>query len=209
MTTPRTSVLSRRTAAAGLMATLFTIASSLTTDAVASAATGEVVRCTGFSNDKILETSSRWARARYQICVSASDSRIRPYIQLQFDAPTGCTLSVGFPPSASGSCSKRAILKHPQVYVTDLSIPVRITIGKKSWLRRCHDTNMGWTGLPRYSRYCAPLNFPRVAGKAYKVEVPGLTIDIKDDGKGPVPLTPGGIVFTPQSAKDLILLDPV
>ena len=73
-------------------------------------------------------------RARYRFCLkeSGDGATVQPIVQVQFDWPPACSLSVGFPPSASVGCPLSTLDKQNlvifQAYTNVDNMPVTFQI---------------------------------------------------------------------------------
>jgi len=176
--------------------------------------------CTDYSQGALWQTSTNWARVRYQPCLqeSSDGSTVTPIIHVQFDWPVkdSCSLSVGFPPSASLDCPLTVLAKpiHEitfQAYTSynsqpvDFEIPLEITgpdgLAYSSW---CYyspqdtSTNTSTYGVlqngVRTTLTCNGPTYTRVIG-TYTVGSLGPRGDVKDDGADARILTAGQMQF--------------
>jgi hypothetical protein len=179
------------------------------------------LNCVDYSEGKIWQTSNNFARVRYRFCLSESSdaSTVRPIVQVQFDWPVaqGCTLSVGFPPSAGVGCpigatSKRTIIKF-RAYQSINSKPVlfRIPLTIKrpnglSYTGWCNyspkDTSTNTTTYRRSEQdrptlTCTGPTFKRLRG-IYALSTPGPRGDIADDGAKERLLNAGSFEYISQ-----------
>jgi hypothetical protein len=197
----------------------FAAASSASADAAVAISPGQD-NCVDYSQGVLWQTSTSWARVRYQPCLqeSSDGSTVKPIIRVQFDWPAknGCSLSVGFPPSAGVSCPL-AILAKPghtitfQAYTShnfqpvDFEIPLEIT-------RPNGQTYSGWcyyhpkdtsTNTSTYNIFqnggrstltCNGPTFKRLIG-TYTVGSLGPRGDVENDGADARILTAGQMQF--------------
>jgi peptidoglycan hydrolase-like protein with peptidoglycan-binding domain len=195
------------------------ISSQGTDDAVAISP-GQT-NCTDYSQGALWQTSTNWARVRYQPCLQESNdgSTVTPIINVQFDWPVkdGCSLSVGFPPSASLDCPLTVLAKpgHKitfQAYTSynsqpvDFEIPLEITgPGGLAYSAWCYynpsdkSTNTstyggGIIGGGRNTLTCNGPTYPRLIG-TYTVGSLGPRGDVENDGADARILTAGQMQF--------------
>ena len=176
--------------------------------------------CTDYSQGALWQTSTNWARIRYQPCLQeSSDGRtVTPIIHVQFDWPvkSSCSLSIGFPPSAGLDCPLTILAKpgHKitfQAYTSynsqpvDFEIPLEITgpdgLTDSSW---CYynpedtSTNTSTYGIlqngGRTTLTCNGPTHTRLIG-TYTVGSLGPRGDVKDDGADARILTTGHMQF--------------
>ena len=176
--------------------------------------------CTDYSQGALWQTSTNWARIRYQPCLQeSSDGRtVTPIIHVQFDWPvkSSCSLSIGFPPSAGLDCPLTILAKpgHKitfQAYTSynsqpvDFEIPLEITgpggLTDSSW---CYynpedtSTNTSTYGIlqngGRTTLTCNGPTYTRLIG-TYTVGSLGPRGDVKDDGADARILTTGHMQF--------------
>jgi peptidoglycan hydrolase-like protein with peptidoglycan-binding domain len=176
--------------------------------------------CTAYSEGALWQTSTNWARVRYQPCLqeSSDGSTVTPIINVQFDWPlkSPCSLSVGFPPSVGLDCPLTILAKpfHEitfQAYTSynsqpvDFEIPLEITgpdgLSYSSW---CYysplDTSTNTSTYRasdnggRTTLTCNGPTYTRVIG-TYTVGSLGPRGDVKDDGADARILTAGQMQF--------------
>lgn len=161
--------------------------------------------CTEFSNDKVWQTSTKWGRARERTCVeSIAGSGVRGVVQFQVDWPVDCSVSVGFPPSASGGCPLSRSVKEPGLWLKTLSMswnweppgaaPTPVT---------CNSTDMFFgnmvQGYKPVTVSCHSPWSPITPGGSYVIDVVSVEADVKDDGDPPRQLTPYTQTWTERS----------
>jgi Putative peptidoglycan binding domain len=175
--------------------------------------------CTAYSEGALWQTSTNWARVRYQPCLqeSSDGSTVTPIIRVQFDWPLKdpCSLSVGFPPVASLDCPLTVLAKpgHKitfQSYTSynsqpvDFEIPLEITgpdgLAYSSW---CYynpeDTSTETTTFALLDEggdtlTCTGPTYPRQTG-TYTVGSLGPRGDVENDGADARILTAGQMQF--------------
>jgi len=170
--------------------------------------------CVDYSQGQVWQTSTSWVRARYRFCLleSGDGATVQPIVQVQFDWPTACSLSVGFPPSASVDCPLSTLDKQNlvifQAYTNIANTPVTfqipLAISQPNGL-----TYRGWCNYPptnatkntreysfatkdRPTITCHGPLFDRLPG-IYTVSTPGPRGDVKYDGS-PARIMNGGSV---------------
>lgn len=165
--------------------------------------------CTQFSQDAIWATSATWARARYRICLGLSPrgGNIKPFIQLHVDWPyDGCSLSIGFPPTASGSCpffrTKEPVVRfrnftrvgtRPAAIVIPLGIqgPGGLDYnGRCGFDARTYQSSLDGGASSSYLVNCGGPQMRRQAG-LYTVTSGSPQADVRNDGDGPRALLAG------------------
>jgi len=199
-------------------ATFATVSSASADDAVAISPGQD--NCVDYSQGALWQTSTNWARVRYQPCLQESgDGRtVKPIIHVQFDWPVkdSCSLSAGFPPSVGVDCPLTVLAKpgHTitfQAYTShnsqpvDFEIPLEITrpngLTYSAW---CYynpkDTS---TNTSTYNVFqngdmttltCNSPTFTRLIG-TYTVGSLGPRGDVKNDGVDARILTAGHMQF--------------
>ena len=176
--------------------------------------------CVDYSQGALWQTSTNWARVRYQPCLqeSSDGSTVKPIIHVQFDWPvkSNCSLSVGFPPSGSLSCPLTVLAKpgHKitfQGYTShnsqpvDFEIPLEITqpngLTYSSWCYYNPDdtsTDTSTYGIlnngGRTTLTCNGPTYTRLIG-TYTVGSLGPRGDVKDDGSDARILIAGHMQF--------------
>jgi peptidoglycan hydrolase-like protein with peptidoglycan-binding domain len=175
--------------------------------------------CVDYSQGALWHTSTHWVRVRYQPCLQeSSDGRtVTPIIHVQFDwpAPTDCSLSVGFPPSAGLSCPSTVLAKPVnritfQAYTSDNSQPVDFETpleitqpNGQTYSTWCyHNPTDTSTNTSTYGKFfggsttltCSGPTYPRLTG-TYIVGSLGPRGDVKDDGADARILTAGQMQF--------------
>lgn len=194
--------------------------SSQGTDNAVAISPGQT-NCTDYSQGALWQTSTNWARVRYQPCLQESNdgSTVTPIINVQFDWPdkNGCSLSVGFPKSASLSCPLTTLDKPFQKITfqsytsynsqpVDFEIPLEITgPGGLAYSAWCYynpsdkSTNTstygdGIIGGGRNTLTCNGPTYPRLIG-TYTVGSLGPRGDVENDGADARILTAGQMQF--------------
>jgi hypothetical protein len=160
--------------------------------------------CTAYSQDRIVATDATWVRMRYRICANETDTTIQPTVQIQFDWPTDCSLSIGFPPAMQLACPMSRLSKDASVDLGPSGgwaylIPIQATLpnGRK-YNRTCTRTKRlslrpTWAH-PRYTYSCSLPTLPRLDGRTV-VFSGGPRADIRNDGAVPFTLTSGAVAF--------------
>lgn len=171
--------------------------------------------CVKYSQGDVWQTRFAWVRARYRLCmpVSIDGDTVQPIVQLQFDWPINCSLSVGFPPAGSVGCPLGVQAKEPRVNFRNfvkvngrpvaIRIPLSITHPNgKTYLAWCNYTSSGNPlgvnirqngGQTTYT--CRGPKFTRMSG-VYTVGSPGPQADVADDGDTERILTSGAVEYT-------------
>lgn len=172
--------------------------------------------CVDYSQGAIWQTSSSWVRARYRFCLpeSSDGTIVQPIVQVQFDWPNACSLTVGFPPSAGISCPVSTLFKQDivtfQAYTNINNTPITfrtpLTIQGPNGTTYSGWCNFGPTNISANTREyraatgdrptltCRGPQFERLSG-IYTVSSPGPRGDVKNDGDSERILTGGAFEY--------------
>ena len=166
--------------------------------------------CSQYSQGQVWQTSRQWVRARYRICLDVDPTVVRPKVQMQFDFPTNCTVSAGFPPSGGVSCPIGIVAKTPAVWFRNTSgtngaLVIPLQVHTPSGYDRSHQCSFPATSVSRLGpaahigtttftcRWPQPLK--RRVG-LYTVSSGGPRADVANDGDSWRILDPGAQRFT-------------
>ncbi|MBU2667176.1 hypothetical protein KOI35_27075 [Actinoplanes bogorensis] len=142
--------------------------------------------CTDFTNAKVWQTRTSWARIRERACLEYSGAQVRPRTQVQVDWPADCTLSIGVPPSVTGGCPSSRLTKSPDLLFRLLDIQQGWKVGTANRVNgtcRIQSWNVGRLQQSTFTKTCVGSWVPRKRLVEYRVFV-NVTADVWADGDG-------------------------
>jgi hypothetical protein len=142
--------------------------------------------CTDFTNAKVWQTRTSWARIRERACLEYTGTQVRPRTQVQVDWPADCSLSIGVPPTVSGSCPTSRLSKSPDLLFRTVDIQQGWKIGSANRVNgTCHSEawNVGRLRQSTFTKTCVGSWSPRNRLVEYRVDV-NVTADVWADGDG-------------------------
>lgn len=148
--------------------------------------------CSDFTNSKVWQTRSQWARVSERLCLEWTTTKVngswlvRGRWQFRVDWPVDCSLSVGLPPSGGISCPAGRAWKNPSLTFRNVIIDGGWRAGSAPAASgRCQSLNW-YTSRMVQSTYTRTCHGPWMVGRPGSVFTISMSAqgDVADDGDG-------------------------